>query len=434
MRTVKVSLFFLLLLLLSAPLLHLTLKVFREPELHGYYHQTDPPSLTLFSPKKWFSTEFQDQFSTRLTDHTGLRNSLIRVRNQYDYSLFGMIHAKGFIQGKCGYLFEEDYIHEYNGDFFIGKAVIDKKLSRLKNVSDTLRAYNIPLLLVYEPGKASFYPEYIPRRFHPEHRTQTNYDYFVKRSRELAIPFMDMNSYFLKMKDTSRYPLFPRYGMHWSLYAVPVAVDTLSRWIESATGKELPNFSSRYLDTSLTPRGTDNDIGELLNLACPLKPTPGAYPSIVFQKEPVKALSALIIADSYYLNIVEDYGRQLFKSQDYWYYNKKVYPYQNHDPPRYVDKSNLREKLKQYDVVLLMVSEINLHCGFWNFADESFLAFYPEIEDPQIYAIENEIRNDRDWFRFMVNKARVQEKPLEEMIRCDAEFTFNTNNQSKNND
>jgi hypothetical protein len=211
-------------------------------------------------------------------------------------------------------------------------------------------------------------------------------------------------------------------------------VDTLSRWIESATGKELPNFSSRYLDTSLTPRGTDNDIGELLNLACPLKPTPGAYPSIVFQKEPVKALSALIIADSYYLNIVEDYGRQLFKSQDYWYYNKKVYPYQNHDPPRYVDKSNLREKLKQYDVVLLMVSEINLHCGFWNFADESFLAFYPEIEDPQIYAIENEIRNDRDWFRFMVNKARVQEKPLEEMIRCDAEFTFNTNNQSKNND
>jgi hypothetical protein len=33
----------------------------------------------------------------------------------------------------------------------------------------------------------------------------------------------------------------------------------------------------------------------------------------------------------------------------------------------------------------------------------------------------------------MVNKARVQEKPLEEMIRCDAEFTFNTNNQSKNN-
>jgi hypothetical protein len=427
MRPVRFLLLLMILLAMLMPAFQMVTHIFREPDLKGFYYRNEPPSLKYFTWTRWFSSGFQDSLSTRLNDHTGFRKSLVRLSNQYDYSFFGIIHAKGFVQGKSRYLYEEDYIHEYTGDYFIGKAAIDKKLSRLKNVADSLRAYNIPLLLVYEPGKASFYPEYIPGRFHPEKRSQTNYDYFVRRSHELGLHFMDMNSYFLKMKDTSRYPLFPRYGMHWSLYGVPYAVDTLIKSIEKATGKAIPRFETHPLTFSPTPIGTDNDIGELLNLAFPLRNSTGAYPTIVFNPVPDKSLSALVIADSYYINIVEDYGANLFRTQDYWYYNKKVYPCQNNNPPKYVDKSNLRDKLKKFDVVLLMVSEINLHCGFWNFADEAFLAFHPEIKDPLLYGIENEIRNDREWFRFMVNKARLQERPLEEIIRDDAEYTFYSN-------
>jgi len=427
MHNFKVIFLFLILLVLASPAIQSGRHVIKEPDLKGFFQKKDRPSLKLFTWRRWLSGEFQQTYSDRLNDHAGFYNTLIRLNNQYDYSLYGMIHAQGFIGGKSRYLFEEDYIHEYTGNYFIGKAAIDKKLARLKNVADSLRAHHIPLILVFEPGKASFYPEYIPRRFHPENRALSNYDYFVQRSRELGLPFVDMNSYFIAMKDTARYPLFPRYGMHWSLYGVTHAVDTLTRLIASATGKLLPYFTTRHLATSLLPRGTDNDIGELLNLACPLRPTPGAYPAIAFSPEPAASLSALVIADSYYINIIEDYGSKIFKAQDYWYYNKKVYPYQNNNPPLYVDKSNLRDKLMNYNVVLLMVSEINLHCGFWNFADETYLAFHPEIKDPLLYGIENEIRNDREWFRFTVNKARVQTKSLEEMIRADAEYTFFTN-------
>ena len=427
MRRIKVIILFLFLSLMLISIIQFRFRLFNEAPLTGYYSQSELPNLKFFTWTRWFSGEFQDQFSLRVNDNIGFRKSLIRISNQYDYSMFGIIHAKGFIQGKDRYLFEEDYIHEYNGEYFIGQRTIDKKLSRLKNVMDSLRSYHIPLLLVYEPGKASFYPEYIPSRFQSDKREETNYDYFVKRSRDLGLTFMDMNSYFLQMKDTARFPLFPRYGMHWSLYGVPFAVDTISRLIESATGRKLPDFNIRRLNVSDTPLGTDNDIGELLNLACPLQPTPGAYPVVEFSHDPGMSLSALVIADSYYVNIVEDYGSRIFKIQDYWYYNKKVYPYQNNDPPVYVDKSNLRERLLKYDVVLLMVSEINLHCGFWNFADECFLAFHPEATDPMVYKIENEIRNDREWFRFMVKKSRLQDRPLEEMVRGDAEYTFFTN-------
>ncbi|MEI7980668.1 MAG: hypothetical protein WCI71_03385 [Bacteroidota bacterium] len=428
MRFFKGISLILILFLLAGSFIQFTKPIVKEPPLKGFFQLKEPPSLKYFTWRRWFSGEFQQTYSDRMNDHTGFYNTLIRVNNQYDYTLFGLIHAKGFVQGLDHYLYEEDYLHEYNGDYFIGEQVIDKKLARLKNVQDSLKARHIPLLLVYEPGKASFCPEYIPRRFHPEWRSRTNYDYFLQRSAELGVSYMDMNRYFLMMKDTSRYPLFPCYGMHWSLYGVTFAVDTLIRRIESETGRQLPHFNTRQLTISSTAWGTDNDIGELLNLSCSLPATTGAMPEVVFENAPEKRnLSALIIADSYYLNIVEDYGQKLFKNQEYWYYNNKLYPYQNNNPPTYVDKNNLLEKLKKFNVILLMVSEINLHCGFWNFAEEAWAAFHPGYREPHLCRIENQIRNEREWFGFMVEKARRRGEPVETMIREDAAYVFYSN-------
>ena len=430
MRFTKVTLLVLALFAISFSALQERFHIFSEPDLKGYSQRKKAPSLKQFTWKGWLSGGFQDEFSQRLNDNTGLRNSLIRLNNQYDYSLYSIIHADGFILGKQHYLYEEDYIHEYTGDYFIGKTAIDRKLSRLKNVTDSLGANGIPLLLVYEPGKASFYPEYIPERFHPGSRSVSNYEYFVRQSERLGLPFIDMNRLFLAMKDTSSFPLFPRYGMHWSLYGVPYAVDTLAKTVGLATGISMPKFSTLPVVPSNVPQGTDYDIGELLNLVFPLPPTPGAYPTVTFGKTGPGSLSVLVIADSYYINIVETYGRKLFQSQEYWYYNRKMYPNHNNSPPQYVDKSNLHDRVKNFDVILLMVSEINLHCGFWGFADEAFLAFHPEIRDPLIYGIENDIRNDREWFRFMVEKARLKNCPLEEVIHEDAGYTFYANYDS----
>ncbi len=425
-RVFKTSLLILILAVLALPSLHSLRPVIPEPALKGFYPGTAPPSARYFTWHRWFSGTFQDTISHRVSGTTGFRKTFIRIRNQYDYSFFRIIHADGFVAGRDRYLFEEDYIHEYTGAYFIGKAALDKKLSRLKNASDSLRAHGVELFLVFEPGKASFYPEYIPSRFKPGRRTMSNYEYMTARCREMDIPVLDLNRWFLMMKDTSPWPLFPRYGMHWSLYGVPFAVDTLTETIEQRLGITLPGFAISQLETSSTPQGTDNDIGEMLNLLCPPGNTPGAYPRVEFRTDAPPALHALVVADSYYINIVEPYGTGIFAKQEYWYYNNKLYPYQNNSPPVYVDKSGLRDKLLGFDVVLLMVSEINLHCGFWNFADEAFLAFHPGMQDPHLYRIENEIRNDREWFRFVLRKARLQGRSLEDMIRSDAGYTFVT--------
>jgi hypothetical protein len=87
-----------------------------------------------------------------------------------------------------------------------------------------------------------------------------------------------------------------------------------------------------------------------------------------------------------------------------------------------VNKTGLAEKLRSFDIILLMVSEINLHCGFWNFADEAWLALNQDQKEDPVYDVENEIRNERSWFRFLVRRAEDERIPLDSMIRLNAEY------------
>ncbi len=428
MKILKNILLIFILVLLLVPLAQSLTHLIKEKRLEGFFRLKDKPTLKDLSAKSWFNGSYQEETTRRIEDHAPFRNTLFRIHNQYDYSIFGITHALGFIRGKKGNLIEEDYINEYTGRFFIGKNTINKKLDRMKEVYQDLKKKNVNMILVIEPGKASFYPEYIPDHYRPRNRTITNYEYMVSGLRERNIPFLDLNRYFLQMKDTSRYPLFPKYGMHWSIYGMWHALDTLTGYIKYATGMQLPVIRYHGLIVSDSLRESDDDIGVLLNLIFPLPRTTAAYPIADIEDNPEKRnLSVLVIADSYYVNIEKLASKKLFARQEFWYYNSKVYPHViDTDNPVYVDKSSLEPKLQEFNIVLLMVSEINLHCMLWNFFDEAWLAFHSGYQEDPVYKIENSIRNDREWFRFLVAKAHAQGHPLEEMIRMDAEYMYNT--------
>lgn len=424
MKTAKTYLLLLVCLLLVLPAAQNHFHLIRERDLDGYHVPKAPPDLRRLTKQSWLTGTFQDEFARALEDHTGFHKTLTRVNCQIDFSLFGVTHAPGFIAGKEGYLFEEDYIREYNGDFFIGERVIHEKVKLLKGVQDSLQANGIPLVVVFEPGKATYFPEYFPDRYRKKPE-RSNYEQFIASSKAVGLNFLDLNHLFLKMKDTTRFPLFPKYGMHWSLYGVSKAMDTLVNTLTAVNRLTIPEFRVTGFRNFTRPRGTENDIGVILNLLWQLPPAPGVAPVLWFDNDPAKRkLNVLVIADSYYLNIVEPYGRKLFRSQEYWYYNRKLYPRHNVTPPRYVDKADLLKKLKQFDLILLMSSEINLHCGFWSFPEEAWYAFRPWPPQRALMRIENDIRNDREWFSFMVAKASANGTPLHEMISEDARYMF----------
>jgi hypothetical protein len=197
------------------------------------------------------------------------------------------------------------------------------------------------------------------------------------------------------------------------------------KYIRTKAGVTIPELSIARINLSDQPRGSDYDIGEMMNLIFRLPPSPCAYPEIRFDSMPgMKKPSVLVIADSYYLNLAEDYSKYLFGSDQYWFYNNRLYPYQDDVPPTFVDKTGLAEKLSSFDVILLMTSEINLHCGFWNFSDEAWLALNPDQKEDPVYSVENEIRNERSWFRFLSRQAEAERMPLDSMIRRNAEFVY----------
>ena len=359
----------------------------KKKKLNGFFILNDKPDLKKFTWHRWFDGSFQDHYSKGTEDYVGFRNSLFRLHNQYDFSLFGISHAQGFIKGKNGYLFEEDYIYEYTGKYFIGKTTIERKFKKLKDIQEQLKALNINLIPVIEPGKASYYPEFIPDHYNPEKKTLTNHDCFLELFQALKIKYLDLNQYFLRLKKSTPYPLFPKYGMHWSIYGVALATDTLIKFIEKDLPGTIPSMKIGEIELSDSLRYTDNDIGNMLNLILPLPGVQAAYPRIRFENNPEKKkLSVLVIADSYYLNIVNEIGDKIFRKQEYWYYNSKVYPaIIDNENPVYIDKSDLKKKLSEFDVILLMTSEINMHCGFWNFIEEVYQALHPEYMESHVY-------------------------------------------------
>jgi hypothetical protein len=430
-ETIKKILFTVLILFLIAPAIQDILEVVPDVPLYGYAASHSKPDLKYFTWRRWFIGNFQQEFTAQVEDHIGFRNDLIRLRNQVDFSLFRQSNAPGFMVGKKDMFFEEDYIHEFTGAYFIGPDLWDKKINRLRSVYDSLKAHEVPLIIIIEPGKATFYPEYIPHRFHPEHRTQSNYEYFVQRSSDLAIPLLDLNRLFCLMKDTSRYPLFPKYGMHWSWYGMTKVLDTMIRYIEEHSGKDLPDVVISGVEFTAKSRATDDDIAGMFNLIWQPKRITLPYPDLYYDTtRSGKTASALVVADSYFVTLADSIANNIFRRWDYWYYNNKLFPWQNEDPPKYVDKTGLLEQYFAYDFILLMISEVNFHNAFWNFPDEAWLAFHPDSVENPVYRIENNILNDRTWFRFIVKGAKADQRPLWEAIHGNAAWVYNEYKQN----
>ncbi|MBE0648600.1 MAG: hypothetical protein IH596_12560 [Bacteroidales bacterium] len=419
-----------ILVVISLPFFQKELAVVREPSLYGYFRNARMPGLDSLTWNHWFNESFQSQAEQAIEDQVGFRKSLIRIYNEQDYCLFGVANADGFIRGKKGYLYEEEYILEYTGRYFIGKRTIEKKLRKLKAVQEKLRNQGTELIMIIEPGKASFYPEYIPDHYLVRGRTLSNYDYMVQKCTDMQIPFLDLNSYFMEMKESSPYPLFPKYGMHWSIFGATLAVDTLNKYISKQASVHVPAFEVTEVTITDKMRSTDNDIEKTLNLIADLPETELAYPEIRFGSDTVdKELKMLVIGDSYYNSIKEMFSENCYLRDDFWYYNRKVYPFihvDGHD----VVHDDLRDRIQGYNVILLLSSEINLHCFFWNAVDQLYAELFPANPDSWFSTYENGIRNDRGWFRFAVKQAKENFTTLERMIAREAAYqvyqNFNT--------
>jgi hypothetical protein len=452
-----------LILTLLFPKIQVTLKIFHLDKLVGVTISTDKPT---FGFKEWLDGRFQKNYESFHDQNFGLRNFFIRMFNRFDFTLFRKTHGD-IIIGKDGYFFQGGYIDEVTGKNFVGDTSMEYTVKNLKTIQNFLDSKNITLLTILAPGKTYFYNEYLPNYVTKNASPNRNYYSFLKYNKQEDIRYIDFNKWFMDIKDTASFPLFPKQGIHWSYYGMGLCADSILNYITKVRNVQLPKLSWQ-LEFPDTLRGTDYDLGDLLNINYKLSHLKMAYPKFnVTEDSTTKKLKLLVIADSFYWTIFnEGIFRKIFDNETFYYYCSSIFP-DGAAASNLATDLDLINETSKYDVVLLIqssanygvpgvnyvqhfINETNRHSNYIAKVKERLKQNLPAIRQKNItesiksmnddQAIEFltdslsqsrfkkvadvkvQMRNQPDWYKQLVDKAFGRKAAIDVIIQEDAEW------------
>ncbi len=358
--------------LLFLPMIQNKFKVIKIKPLYGTIRVPQKSYLKL---KDWFSGTYQKNTEKYLNETFGFRNFFIRLNNQIAFDLFKKAKANGVIVGKENYLYEEKYIKAYNGTDFVGEDSIADRMQKLKFIQDTLSRMNKSIFIVFAAGKASFYPEYIPDKYLLK-KGPTNYETYLKYAQRMKINYIDFNKYFIDQKHSSKYLLYPKYGIHWSYYGSTIVADSIIHYIEKLRNIEMNHLMCGEFKIEQS-KDIDNDIGDGMNLLVNLKGPTMAYPKVYFGTDSLKGKpSVLVISDSFYKEMYRYGISSVFSNTHFWYYNKEVFS-GSEVSDKETSQVDLREELKNHDVIMIMSTEATLQKLGWGFVENVYKLYHP---------------------------------------------------------
>jgi len=428
----QTALYTILLCLLFLPLFEITTGFIKVKKLDGAYENKD--TLPTFSVKNWLNGTYQFQKEKTVNDSFGFRNIYVRINNQVDYSLFNLPHANEIVGGQDGYLFETHYIDGYYGNDFLGTVSINRTIEKLKFINDTLAKLNKTLLLVITPSKALFYPEYLPDDPYTL-RDSTNYYTYLRLLDKSPLHYIDFNNYFIANKYTSKYPLEPKNGIHWSMYGAAIAGDSLIKYIETVRHIHMPK--AIWKNTIVrSDTGYDNDVETTMNLLFNLKSPLMAYPNIEFENDITKTKpNVMTVGDSYYWQLLSSYniGHCFSPDSKFWYYFFKP------DHSR-LSRSEVKDEINKNDLIMILATAHNYINLGWGFIDTAYCMFkgtYPNhikstIPSERLAEIKEGIKTDNEWLQQIEISAKERGISLDSAININALWMIGQENNRKN--
>ena len=422
---VKHFIFFIPLCLLLFGIWQQHYQYFYIKPLSGSFTKKEKP---IFDWSAWFSGSYQHDVEGYKNENFGFRNILVRLNHQIDFLCFKKANAAWVIVGKQNFIYELGYIDAYYGRDFIGYDKINKYLKKLKQVQDTLQKRGKLFILIFAPGKASFYPEYIPDELKTEIKP-SNYLVLSSKAKTLGVNYIDFNNYFIEQKNKSQYPLYPQFGIHWSNYGAVKSFDSISSYIEQKLQVNLPDLKITSVEMPDTLRESDNDLIKGMNVFWQPKTFKMAYPVFTVHYDSLKhkKLNSIVVSDSFWWQI---YGAGLqkntFKEYNFWYYNKEIHP-DFWKSPLYVNRSNYFARLKNADVIIILQTEATLKEFGFGFVDLCYETFCqkPNKMEEELQRIKETMVKNKEWFASVEQKAKERNLNLDTMINQDAVWFYN---------
>jgi len=390
-------------------------------------HRFDRVSkVEVFSTQSWFDGTFQESAQDFINDNIGLFPLFIHIHHQIEYSLFDNIYTGSVVKGKEKYLFTQGYLDAYVGQDFVGYKKIENSTLQLKALQDTLQHMGKFLMVCLSANKTTYFPEYMPDS---TRKDSTNFESYVKLFDANGINYLNCNKWFLEMKDTSGYLLFPPYGIHWSHYGSVMVADSIAKYISKKASWPLADLRITARNYSKKTRYFDNDIASAMNLFNVLEPDSMLYPEFEWLKpsEPQQKKKLLIIGDSFTWDIFENVGlgTDCFDDIEFWFYNQTVHTVATAGAsldwslPVLTRHMNLSQTLNDFDAFLILTNEPNLEKFAWGFVNDALNTLsdsnFVREERMNDYLAE-QCRNLPGWRQTLEEMAEARGVSLDSMI------------------
>lgn len=410
----KVILLTLTVILLFAFAIQQQTRLFKCKELNGVDHERPMPELSFTT---FCDGTFQKQTENYLQYHYGFREPLTRLYNQTVWSLYrysSVEEKKRIMIAKDNWLFEPLTVQEYYescaykfADDSISTAeIFNAEAKRLYQIQHILEPYGTHLFVALLPGKELVCAEHLPKNklFHHEKKI-TALGHYSKQFEKMGINHVNFGEWFVQMKDTVSFPLFPQTGTHWSNLAAIHVADSLVNYLEALGNINMHNIEiGPIFQRTLKP---DADLESLMNLIWPLKKRPNMLAQTSCDHDSTAVRPTIItIGDSYYWNILNFVPMlQIFEKIPYWYYfSTAIY-----DPPEtIVGEKDIVKELIEADFVMLAYGTTQLYKMSNGFSIRALLELC--YDDDEIAFGKTLARKDFESDSTMVAKAKMRAK------------------------
>ena len=402
------------------PTVQQVFQLYKEEPLTGI---TSTAEKVPFTKENYWNLKWQEGLNAYVNDHFGSRPDFVRAYNQILLSVFNVSNAPGVVVGKDEQLFIESYIDDYIGRNYIGHDKIEETVDNLRSLQDSLKTIGTDLIVVFAPGKASFYPEFIPDQYLSKKKEVTNYSDYRKSFTEKGVNFIDLNQFFKEKKSDFKYNVYSKYGTHWNHYGMMVALDTIVSYIEHKREINLPDINYDQVKMSSDLKGNDFDIGVLVNTTFGITKDNNPYPVINIDKgEQYSKPDVLIVGDSYWWCLVGDnIPGKIFKTDEYWFYNKDQYI--DNGKRNEVSKLDLFETTSNRDVIVLIATEATFYMFPYGFAD-NVMKVYCESHDGAIQKELDRLKADPASVERIVASAKENKRTTEQEFKREAYKAF----------
>jgi hypothetical protein len=179
-------------------------------------------------------------------------------------------------------------------------------------------------------------------------------------------------------------------------------------------------LSEKYIDKNRHP---DDDLEQLLNLTFPIKPNKNYYTDVTVIPDSTAVKPNLItIGDSYFWTISYNIPLDtIFERHPYWYYNSTIYfDEYNHS----TNDINFAEELMSADYIMLNYCTTQLYDLGSKFLPKAlvYLCYSEEERNAKVEQLIKNMRNDKNWYNSLSEKAKNQNVSVEEVMRNDAMY------------